>query len=65
MSDARYSGMEIVTDDESLSILRRELAKAESNASRRALALPDEWKVVRRAMDDGRLLRRTPSGVCH
>jgi hypothetical protein len=63
VSDPRYAKMEIVTDDESLAVLSKELAKAESNAARRGLGLAGEWKAVRRAIDEGRLLQRTPSGA--
>lgn len=63
LSDSRYATMEIVTDNESLTVLNRELAKAENNAARRGLSLADEWKAVRRAIDEGRLLQRTPSGA--
>jgi hypothetical protein len=62
-SDPRYAGMQILTDADSMVILRRELAKAEAAAARRGIALAGQWHAVRESLRTGRLLQSTPTGA--
>jgi hypothetical protein len=61
--DPKYKGMSILTDQDSLNTIRRELLKVEKTVARRGLPLPKEWKVVKDGLKSGRLLSRTPTGA--
>jgi hypothetical protein len=61
--DPKYKGMSILTDQDSLNTIRKELLKAETTAARRGLPLAKEWKAVKDGLNSGRLLSRTPSGA--
>ena len=61
--DPKYKGMSILTDQDSLNTIRKELLKAEATAARRGLPLAKEWKAVKDGLKSGRLLSRTPTGA--
>lgn len=63
LNDPKYAEMSIVTTQDSLAIIERKLLRHEQSALRRGISLPEYWANVRRGLDDGRLLRTTPSGL--
>jgi hypothetical protein len=62
LRDPKYAGMSILTPRDQLESIERELLKKEQAALRRGVPLPDKWSAVKQALDEGRLLRKTPAG---
>lgn len=63
LNQSKYAGMSIVTTQDSLDIIKRELLKAEIKAARRGLPLGSDWELARDALRTGRLAQELPGGV--
>jgi len=63
LRDPRYEGMFILTTQDSLDVIERQLLRCEQSALRRGHPLGEPWCTVRRALEEGRLLRTTPAGA--
>jgi len=63
LRDPKYAGMDIVTDQNTLDSLRKELAKRAESASARGVSLPTEHRALQEALDSGRLWQKLPCGA--
>jgi hypothetical protein len=63
ISDAKYTGMSIVTTQESLDVIEKELSKAVITSTRRGVPLPENWRLVQETLAKGRLVRSSTTGA--
>lgn len=63
LSDAKYAGMDILTDQDTYDSLHDELQKAATRAKALHKPLPNQFASLKEAIDKGRLLNRLPCGA--
>ena len=63
LSDAKYEGMGILTDQDTYDALRSKLNKQLARSSKLGKPLSVEYRALQEAIEDGRLLARLPSGA--
>jgi hypothetical protein len=61
-SDARYTGMPIVTHPETLAALQKKLDSVVRSSSRRGLPIPAKWESVSKKLIDGQITDRLVEG---
>lgn len=63
LDDPKYSGMKILTTEDSLKSLKLDLLKAKTTAARRGTALDFRWSRLEEALESGRVMSSTCSGA--
>jgi hypothetical protein len=62
LQDPKYDGMLILTPQDTLDKIHRDLLQAEQAGQRRGVPLSNKWAAVKQALDESRLPSRTPNG---
>lgn len=63
LRDADYKDMKIITSQDSLKEIETNLHKAEEKAADSGIGLSSKMQMVKDALNDGRLMKRLPSGA--
>jgi len=63
LTDPNYAGMDIVTTQDSLDALKRELAKEQVTATLKGRSLKPKYRVLEEALESGRMLQKLPCGA--
>jgi len=63
LSDVKYTGMDILVDQDTLDALKQKLVREQTRATLRGTQLPPKFRAVEEALGSGRLLNRLPCGA--
>ena len=63
LNDPKFKNMKLITTQETLEIMQKELAAAKESALRRGVPLSEQMKSLDEALNSGKLLQKSPCGA--